>query len=507
MGGPQVGSNSRRVFLLEHSAAIEHRPVLASWKVSIVLLVAAITAVMLPLAQHVYLLGLVLLLGVVCIGPAWFAWQRGSLDPFAPIHVIGLIYFVYFGLGAIWAVQDPTKYAYDRYLVPYIPQAVLYCALGFIAMLWGYMGPWWKRRSTTGPAFAVPGLMFMVVPAVAGAVGYLSDAALSHSRWLGVTGPRIISGAAQLSPLFLYVWALGWLLVFSGQATKGQRRLVLFAFLPMTALILSVSMTNKSGSMTLVGMPLIALWYGRRKLPWKSLAALVLILVFVVFPVYNTFRVLDARIPQAKRLALTADIIADWDLDDYSDRSIGVVKYRLAMINSVAVVIRDVGRWVPFANGETIFLPTIAFFIPHFIWADKPSFTMGRDVAETFRVVHILDNSTRIEITVPGELYWNFDLPGIILGMALWGFVMRFFYRRYAEFEELDPVHRAIHLVLIAQWVHFGGGLAAQTVAVMRTLLMIEIYIIVARQFGLLGWRSSRPASAVQATVPAVMRG
>lgn len=349
--------------------------------------------------------------------------------------------------------------------------------------------------------------MFMVVPAVAGAVGYLSDAALSHSRWLGVTGPRIISGAAQLSPLFLYVWALGWLLVFSGQATKGQRRLVLFAFLPMTALILSVSMTNKSGSMTLVGMPLIALWYGRRKLPWKSLAALVLILVFVVFPVYNTFRVLDARIPQAKRLALTADIIADWDLDDYSDRSIGVVKYRLAMINSVAVVIRDVGRWVPFANGETIFLPTIAFFIPHFIWADKPSFTMGRDVAETFRVVHILDNSTRIEITVPGELYWNFDLPGIILGMALWGFVMRFFYRRYAEFEELDPVHRAIHLVLIAQWVHFGGGLAAQTVAVMRTLLMIEIYIIVARQFGLLGWRSSRPASAVQATVPAVMRG
>jgi len=66
-------------------------------------------------------------------------WQQGKLDAFESVHVLGLVYFVYFGLGAIWLVQDPVRNAYDIYLVPYVPRAVVYCTLGFGALLFTLM--------------------------------------------------------------------------------------------------------------------------------------------------------------------------------------------------------------------------------------------------------------------------------------------------------------------------------------------------------------------------------
>ena len=122
--------------------------------------------------------------------------------------------------------------------------------------------------------------------------------------------------------------------------------------------------------------------------------------------------------------------------------------------------------------------------VPRAFWPGKPEFLMRREFAETFRVVHILDQDTRISVTVPGELYWNFDLPGVIVGMALWGLALRFLYRRYGEAVGLDPVRRAIHVVLLIQFAHFGGGFAGQGAAMLRTLILLEAYRWIGRRAG-----------------------
>jgi hypothetical protein len=83
-------------------------------------------------------------------------------------------------------------------------------------------------------------------------------------------------------------------------------------------------------------------------------------------------------------------------------------------------------------------------------------------------------------------LYWNFDLPGILIGMAVFGAVLRLFYRRYGEGKRLDPVRRATHIVLLIQFIHFGGGLAGHSVMVLRTLILIEAYRWFSRRVGLL---------------------
>jgi hypothetical protein len=451
-----------------------------------IFLALGLLAVIIPQVGDIYSHALLATMVVCCIAPAWQEWQTGRLDVFETVHVIGLLYLLYFGFGAIWAINDPVNIAFDIYLVSFLPLAMLYSLLGYLALLAGYFGPWYQgpvRRTW----IEVPrGALFLLVPGLVGLLGSVAEAAWSHARWLGASFPMIISSLAQFAPLFMFAWALCWLLLFSGRATPAQKRVTWFVLVPGALLVVLTSLTDKSLAMTLAGVPLIGLWYARRKIPWKTLLVLLLLLIFVVFPFYNTFRVLDPRIPWKARVILTTESIRDWSFDEYWEQSAVMAQRRMALANCVAVVIRDVPRWIPYANGETLFLPAVGFLIPRVLWPDKPSFTMGRRFAETFRVVHILDSETRVSVTVPGELYWNFDLPGIILGMALWGVALRFFYRRYGESLATDPVRHAIHIVLLIQFVHFGGGLAAQAVSVVRTLLLLELLRWFGRRTGML---------------------
>jgi len=428
---------------------------------------------------------------LLCVlAPAWQRWQAGRFDLFETVHVVGAIYFVFFGLGALWILGDPVNVAYDPYVPPYVPPAVFCCLLGYLALLAGYFGPWFRGPAGSRWEELPSGVMFLLIPALLGLGGSLAEATLVQSLWLGQRFSWLMSSAAQLSPLWMFAWAMFWMLFFSGRLERRLRRPLLVLLVAGTALIVATSMTDKSLLMSLAGVPLIGLWYARRKIAWRTLLLLLLLLIFVVFPVYNTFRLLDARIPWATRASVTGGIIGDWDLDEYRKRSLVTFQARLALANSVAVVIRDVPRWVPYARGETLFLPVLYMSVPRAFWPSKPYFAMGRQFGETFRVVHILDQETRVSVTVPGELYWNFDLPGVIVGMALWGLGLRFLYRRYGEAPGLDPVRRAVHVVLLIQFVHFGGGLAGQIAAVLRTLVLLEAYRWLGRR---VGWLENVP--------------
>jgi hypothetical protein len=418
--------------------------------------------------------------------PAWYRWQKGAFDAFESIHVVSFIFFVFFGLGAIWTRNDPAEVAFDKYLLDYLPRATTYCFMGLLALLAGYFGPWFHARPPRQTVQYPAGTQFLGVMGVIGFAAGMSKVAWSQAKDLGTSLPWAVGTLNQLTPLFFFVWALGCLLVASGRATAGQRRLFWFFLVPGTTMFLVLSLTDKSLAMTLIGVPVMALWYVKRKVPWISLAVLTLLLVFVVFPFYNTYRTLDPHIPRSKRVAITADQARQWDKEEYLERSVAMTVRRLSMINSVSVVVRDTGRWVPYAYGDTLFLPALAYIIPRAVWPEKPLFSMGRDFGETFRVVHILDPTTNIAATVPGELYWNFGIAGIVFGMALWGLVLRFCYRRYGEGPVTDPVLLAVHMVLLIQFVHFGGGLAAQVVIVVRTLILLEAICWLSRRFGLL---------------------
>ena len=93
-------------------------------------------------------------------------------------------------------------------------------------------------------------------------------------------------------------------------------------------------------------------------------------------------------------------------------------------------------------------------------------------------------------------LYWNFDLPGVVIGMALLGMVMRILYRRYAESETFDPVRKAVHILVIVMLAHIGGSLAPMLVGFVRALMMLAFLRWIGRRTGLLVLDPLPPASS-----------
>ncbi|MCP3978810.1 MAG: hypothetical protein GY716_05700 [bacterium] len=451
-------------------------------RVGALFVAAAALTLLIPFAQHATVYAVVAGMAFLFVAPIWYQWQRGQLDAFETIHIIGFLQLIYFGVGAIWAVNGVTT---DKFLVGFVPLAAIYCMIGYAAMLAGYFGPWIRRRPAPRFEELPRGTYFIAIPAAFGFVGNLALAALDRSFWMGRALVGLESSLAQLHPLFNFAWALACMLMLSGRASPKQRRFFWLVMLPATALLFVMQVSDKSLMMTFGGIPIIALWYARHRIPWATLLTLLLILIFVVFPFFNTYREIDPRLGAKQRITMTADVIKQWDGEKYLDRSIGLFQFRMALITSVAVIVRDCGRWVPYQRGEKLFLNVMATFIPRFIWPNKPVERTAREFGETFRVVHILDKRTNPSVTVPGELYWNFHLPGIIVGMALWGLAMRLLYRRYGEAEALDPVRRAVHILVLIQFGHFGGGLVHGSVTLIRTLILLEAYFWVARRLEL----------------------
>ena len=434
-------------------------------------------------------------LGLAAFVPAWTARMRGRLDYFEPVHVIGLLYFVEFGLGALWTVEHP-EIAYDIHLVPYVPRAALYCALGYLCFLGGYYLPW-RGRTAPRTLETVPvGSGFFVAIGGIGAMGYVAQAQIIESVIVGSKLSLVTTTMAQLSPLFLFAWALSWLMVFSGRASRTQRIFVCVFMIPAAAVVLLTHLDDKSLFATIVGVPLMAVWYGRRRLPIKSLVALLLVLIFAIFPFYNTFRRYDPRMAFGARFSRTVEEISAWDSQTYAEHSVRTFQERLALVNSVAVVIRETGRSQPYLMGESILFAPIVAMIPRAIWPDKPVVTIGRDFGVRFYVVNpLLDKVTSVAVTTPGELYWNFGLAGIVVGLAMFGAGVRWLYRLYGETSSLDPVRRAVFMLVIIELAHFGGGFAAEFSGLARTLILLAVIRVLSLRFGLL---AEAPAAATE---------
>lgn len=455
-------------------------------RAALICLVGGAICVSVPFASHlaVYTLTAVLL-GCV-IGPALWDWHNGRLDYFEPIHVLGAVYFIYFGLGAMWTVQNPGDVGYDIHIVAYIPRALLIVVLGYVALLAGYYGPWHPRFSSPATEERLRGTLFLVVPCVLGALGFGAYEIMHRLSGLGISVGPAVSSLSQLSPLFLFAWGLSWMLLFSGQMTRPLLWCWLGFVVPAALAIAYITVSNKTMVLTLVVTPVMALWFARRRVPWKFLTAFSLVLVFVIFPFYNTYRLTDRKSRHTQRIESTYRLVAEWDPRMYMDQSWGTFKRRMALINSVAVVVRDVGVWQPYARGETIFVPALAYFVPRLLWPDKPISREGLEFAEKFRITSVFNKETSIAITVPGELYWNGDLAGVLVGMAMLGVTLRLLYRRYGVALGADPVRRAVYMIVLFQIMNLDGSLAVAFVYLFRTILMLEVMRWLGRASGVL---------------------
>ena len=206
---------------------------------------------------------------------------------------------------------------------------------------------------------------------------------------------------------------------------------------------------------------------------WMTLTAFALVSIFIVFPLYYTVRSYKASVySQGERISKTYESATRQRADVFAVEALKTTARRLAIVNSTAVVIRDCGGRVEYQMGNTLWIGVVSMFVPRILWPDKPIVVIGFQFAKTFHVVSF-GNYAYISPGQPGELYWNFHVPGVVLGMFFIGFWFRALYQRFGLNRGTDPFRLGIYVTLLyASLVGTDGGIGAVEGQVIRELLI-----------------------------------
>lgn len=427
--------------------------------------------------------------------------QGGHL--FEVIVPLSVLSFLFFCIGTMYLVIVPE--ALEKHaLAPFLLPALAVATLGYLCLLAGY--GWFLRATPPSPLGRwVPRSVFVfLVPAVIGLVG-TSVHGLQAEGMLGGKGiSASLSFFQQFAPLYFFGWFLTWYMTFAKRLRLSIAALLLGAMSAMAAVVLYFTFGSKGMAFILLGLPAMAFYEVRRKLPMKSILVVVLLFVFLIFPMYNTFRRVDRSLATTRRVDRTFEMASTWNSNAYLDASVFAFLKRVAILTSVAAVVSDTGRWVDYRYGDTLILAPIGLFIPRFLWEDKPEISIGREFGETFRLTNSMDRETYVAPSLIGDFYWNFALPGVVIGMWLMGMGYRWFYQRYGAGSGFDPIRKSIYATLLPTALVFEGNVAILVGGVIKVLVILTVFLILCRRLGWLDDIKDFEIGPLQPPVPDV---
>jgi hypothetical protein len=427
--------------------------------------------------------------------------QDGHL--FEVIIPFSLLSFLHFCVGTLYLAIVPEALEQPA-LAAFLLPALAVGTLGFLCFLVGY-GRSFRTTARSPLGRFVPKSVFVYsAPAALGALG------LSVHRFQdrGVLNDQGISSSLsllqQFAPLFLFGWFLAWYMMWAKKMRASIAVPMLATMSMMAGLVLYFTFGGKALALTLLGMPAMAYYEVKRKLPVKTLALIAVVFVFIIFPTYNTFRQVDRNLDMTRRADRTFEMARTWDSEEYLDASVFAFLKRIGIVTAVAAIVSDTGRWVDYRYGETLLLAPISLLIPRFLWQDKPNISIGREFGETFRLTHALDRETEVAPSMVGDFYWNFALPGVVVGMWLLGVGYRWFYQRYGAGGGFDPIRKSIYATLLPSVLGFEANVAIVVGGVIKVLVILIVFLMLCRRLGWLEDLSDTSVVPRRSSVPDV---
>jgi hypothetical protein len=407
--------------------------------------------------------------------------QAGEL--FEVIVPLSLLSFVCFCVGTMYLVLVPEALPYHA-LGPFLLPALALATLGQLCLLAGYGA--FFRRTPPSPLgrFAPRGVLVYLAPAAAGALGM----SVQKFQMEGIFGERGISSSLsflqQFAPLFLFGWFLAWYMFWAKRLRLSVAVPILGTMGVMAVAVLYFTFGGKAMAVTVLGMPAMAYYEVKRRFPVKTGLVVLLVFLFLIFPVYNTFRQVDRNLDTTRRVDRAIDMAQTWNSDKYLDASVFAFLKRISVLTSVAAVVSDTGRWVDYRYGETLILAPIGVLIPRFLWPDKPEIAIGREFGQTFRLINSMDHETYIAPSMVGEFYWNFAIPGVVVGMWLLGMAYRWYYQRFGAGTGFDPIRKSIYATLLPAALGFEGNVAVLVGGAIKVLVILTVFLILCRRLG-----------------------
>jgi len=230
----------------------------------------------------------------------------------------------------------------------------------------------------------------------------------------------------------------------------------------------------------------------RIQLRWIVAGALLLITLYPTAQFYrqfvlagNTLNLADVVTNPGRVLGLMSAFAGSVDPGDYIRVGIEASTARLDALGILSVIVRDTPTKVPFQEGWTLSYVALSF-IPRVIWPGKPSMAVGQWVTDNYASPDgFIQSSTGS--TWIGEFYFNFGIPGVIVGMLLIGMYFRVLHEVVFRSTTVPALFAGI-VVLWSTCTTIEMNLIAPVNGVMFTAAPIVLAHVMVRTF-------SRPAA------------
>lgn len=361
----------------------------------------------------------------------------------------------------------------------------------FLAREWNYPGV-----LKTGLGFWCIGFAFMLAYDTTASVFYIPKYVLGLP-----TG--VASNLRLMAPL-------GAMMLIYLLARRYRQRLVITLLVTMMAaeFIFGFIVSSKELSFRLAVLLLLGLYYLRGRASFKLLV--IMLLVSIPYLLYfNAYRlalmeghflnsgaalsVFDDSMKSVKRRTGKEEDVTASSMNALRSRIDG--KIYVEIITSGT----ESGK-VPYLYGKSINL-FFGSWIPRVFWPEKPDISYGQEFNRAFH----LSNSryTFVPMTMLGELYWNFAMPGVILGMFLMGMILRGVATSVSNGRSIT-LPRFLVLLLVTYFlaIRFEGNIANQFSTVMRLVALVWIIDRIYRALGISHRVQTKPAESPRVSLP-----
>jgi len=382
---------------------------------------------------------------VAALVPVAAAWRSSGFDIVELGVVVGIAYLALFPLRAVVVLGglDPAANAHVLDANAVIKQkALIFIALGLLAGAVGYLSPLGAGlgRHVRVPAVSVVEAPTLIPSLALFVVGILAEAVVLVMN----TFPgrfAVLAGRASGVVSATTVFVLVGLCLLARSAVINRRRVDIAALICAVCVTVLVGLFGQFKEIAILGLiaPLL-MWHLSKsrgvRARWFVLPAI--LVIFVIFPVVtvarwasltvgsnNPVRVAPAFFDQA--------IDHNWVTKDEQRfrpydplvQPLAVASHRLYGYESLALAIRYTPSEIPYLEGATL-NNLAAGLVPRVLWPGKPKIGIGYWFSVNYWGTPPGVPVVPQTITHPGELYIDFGIAGIIVGLAILGLWYRF---------------------------------------------------------------------------------
>lgn len=411
---------------------------------------------------------LILILFILCISPLIYTLKKNSFDIFSTIVFLPLIYFIYFGAGPVF-YKLRSKLSMLANVVPdeMINPVILLAIAGILFFYSGYfLGNIFIRRSISSPPTLyrewVQGKLFY------GALFTLGFfLCMNMLFWKSGGGIPILIGD-------YYKEAKTELM-----AGKGYYEFIALAIVPLTLLIVNCYWSVMETIQTRLKLAVIVLYVTTGCLIILNMYR-GLFLTYVVLSLVS-YHYMRARIGIKKlvvmfiMLVMLASVAGYLRSQQWSDAKWSVVNVLLleaaVEFDNYAKTIEIVPQQLELQLGKTV-LPILTTPIPRALFPQKDSIKPAQVVIKEFLGHDFLRIGERL--TLPGELFMNFHLFGVAIGMMVYGLLAALVQHCFYPADK-DPVKVTLYVITLVAGLAYQipGDMASVTLGYIQFILPI----------------------------------